>query len=169
MPIPLTETFTLPQMFAARTTQTPDDFAYSQYTETGWVRMTWAEAARDVARWRTALRKEGMQPGDRVAIAARNRIEWVLFDQAALALGLVVVPLYFNDRPDNMAWCLNDSAARLLVLDDPALWPALHRQVPSVQRMISLNRVPQEEKAIYIGDWLPMAAETAPPVSFSAD
>jgi len=169
VPIPLTEAFTLPQMFSARVMQTPDAFAYSQYAETGWVRMTWAEAARAVERWQTALRKEGMQPGDRVAIAARNCIEWVLFDQAASALGLVVVPLYFNDRLDNMAWCLNDSGARLLLLENPALWPALHRQVPSVQRMVSLRRLPQEERAIYIKDWLPAVAETAPALSFSAD
>jgi len=169
MPILLTETFTLPQVFAARVAQTPDGFAYSQYTETGWVRMTWAETAREVGRWQAALRKEGLQPGDRVAVAARNCIEWVLFDQAALALGLVVVPLYFNDRPDNMAWCLNDSGARLLLLENPALWPALHRQVPSVQRMVSLSRLPPEERAVYIKDWLPAVAETAPAASFSAD
>ncbi len=169
MHTPLTEAFTLSEMFSTRVKQTPDTFAYSQYVGAGWVRMTWSEIAREVGRWQTALYKEGLQPGDRVAIAARNCIEWILFDQAALALGLVVVPLYFNDRLDNMAWCLNDSDSRLLVLENPNLWPVLCRQVPHVRRMVSLKNPPQEERAVYIKDWLPAIAEAIPARSISAD
>ncbi len=40
------------------------------------------------------------------------------------------MPLYFDDRPDNMAWCLNDlgqpgDAARILEREMPALDPSL--------------------------------------------
>ena len=79
-----------------------------------WVDWTWGEVAHVVGRWRAAFKKEGLKPGDRVALCLRNRTEWVVFDQAALELGLVSVPLYFDDRPDNMAWCLNDAGVRPL-------------------------------------------------------
>jgi long-chain acyl-CoA synthetase len=36
--------------------------------------------------------KQGLEKGDRVAIMVRNCREWVVFDQAALGLGLVTVP-----------------------------------------------------------------------------
>ena len=69
-----------------------------------WVDVTWAEVAREVARFQAALAREGLKPGERVALCLRNRVEWVCFDQAAASLGLVTVPLYFDDRPDNMAY-----------------------------------------------------------------
>jgi len=71
----------------------------------------------EVARVRAGLEAEGLGRGDRVAIMLRNGKEWVWFDLAALALGLVTVPVYVDDRPDNIAYCLNDSGARLLVVE----------------------------------------------------
>ena len=42
---------------------------------------------------------EKLAAGDRVAILLHNSVEWVCFDQAALSLGLVVVPLFTPDAP----------------------------------------------------------------------
>ena len=64
--------------------------------------------AREVARWQTAMRGRTLAAGGRVAIQLRNCPEWVMFDQAALSLGLVTVPLYTDDRPDNIAYILSD-------------------------------------------------------------
>ena len=47
----------------------------------------------------------------------KNCVEWVIFDQAALALGLVTVPLYLDDRPESAAYILNDAGARLLLVE----------------------------------------------------
>jgi long-chain acyl-CoA synthetase len=70
-----------------------------------------------VGRWQEALARSGLAPGERVAILLRNSLEWVCFDLAAQALGLIVVPLYITDSPDNIAHVLADSGARLLLLD----------------------------------------------------
>jgi long-chain acyl-CoA synthetase len=48
-----------------------------------------------------------------------------MFEQAALGLGLVVVPLYVNDRPDNVAYILNDAGVKLLLLENQAQWQEL--------------------------------------------
>ena len=45
-----------------------------------------------------AFARENLSPGERVAIMLRNCPEWVTFEQAALRLGLVVVPLYTADQ-----------------------------------------------------------------------
>ena len=57
-------------------------------------------------------------PGERLALQLRNSPEWVVVEQAALGLGLVVVPLYLDDRPDSVAYILRDCGARILVLAD---------------------------------------------------
>jgi long-chain acyl-CoA synthetase len=44
----------------------------------------------------------------------RNCPQWLMFDQAALSLGLVVVPLYTVDRPDNVAYIVNDADVKLV-------------------------------------------------------
>lgn len=84
--------------------------------------MSWGEFAREVARWQSALKAEGLVRGDRVALSLRNSREWAIFEQAALGLGLVVVSLYTDDRPDNAAYIIQDSGASLLLVQDAAHW-----------------------------------------------
>jgi len=135
---------------------TPAAPAYLQHNGRQWVATTWADIGREVARWQTALAREHLKPGDRVALCLRNGVEWVLFDQAALSLGLVTVPLYFDDRPDNMAWCLNDSGARLLLLEDANRWPELRTRAKTVERVICLRGEPNSEKKLVpLSSWLP--------------
>ncbi len=168
--IPVTEQTTLPQLFLARLEDTPDAPAYRQfYPDPGvpedpgcgyWRDFSWAETAREVGRWRAALRREGMKPGDRVALCMRNRFEWMLFDQAALGLGLVVVPLFYNDRPDNMAWCLNDAGVRLLLIENGTLWPQLRDQLQVLERVVCLNESPTDDpKVVGVSTWLPAVSE----------
>ena len=139
-----------------RVRKTPAAPAYRQCEGRVWVDKTWEQIGAEAARWQAAFAREGLKPGDRVALCLHNRIEWVLFDQAALALGLVTVPLYFDDRPDNMAWCLNDSGARLLLLEDAAQWPALRHQVNSLERVLCMQgETAADDGLMPVSAWLP--------------
>lgn len=155
---------TLSGLLAARARATPDALAYRQWDGTVWRDYAWSEIYREVGRWQAALRASGLKAGDRVAVCMRNRVEWVLFDQAALGLGLVTVPLYFNDRPENMVWSLNDAGARLLLLEDgAAIWPALQSDTTTIERVVCLTHCPQEDvRASTLAQWL--ARPAAPPV-----
>ena len=117
MRLTITERSNLSDLFFERVAASPKAQAYRQFRDGVWVDTQWEQVARVVGRWQAGLRSAGLKSGDRVGICSRNRLEWVLFDQAALGLGLVTVPLFYNDRPGNMAWCLNDAGARVLLLD----------------------------------------------------
>src|SRR5690349_18165105 len=68
-----------------------------------WVTLTYAELGRQVSRLARGLRSLGVQPGDRVALAADNRPEWVVADYAIMALGAISVPAYTtNTVADNL-------------------------------------------------------------------
>ncbi len=152
----LNDTATLSDLFLQRYRDTPDAPAYRQFEGQAWRDWTWGEIAHEVGRWQSALQREGLKPGDRVGLCLRNRVEWVLFDQAATGLGLVTVPLYLDDRPDNMAWCLNDAGVRLLLLEDGAQWSNLRDKVKTVERVVCLAWVIQEENHIaHLAEWLP--------------
>jgi len=150
----------LSDLFLQRLRETPEAPAYRQFDGNGWNDWRWSDIGRTVARWQAGFEKEGLKAGDRVALCLHNRVEWVLFDQAALGLGLVTVPLYFDDRPDNMAWCLNDAGVRLLLLEDGKMWDALRDQVKTVARVVCLGAANSgDEKVVTLEAWLPAVGE----------
>jgi len=104
---------------------TPDRALYRQFAEGAWRDSTAAEVAQSAARWQAAFRREGFAPGDRIAIGLRNGIGWVALDQAALGFGLVVVPLYADDRPESQAYCVTTAGARLVVVETDRMAAAL--------------------------------------------
>jgi len=63
----------------------------------------------------------GVQPGDRVAVAARNLPQVVVTFWGALAAGAVVAPLNAWWTSEELAFGLNDSAATVLVVDEERL------------------------------------------------
>ena len=102
--ISVKEAGTIAGLFACRVVRTPQRTAYRYYQEPSqsWIDCSWSEVAEQAARWQQALRQDGLQAGDRVAIMLNNSLEWVLFDLAASGLGLITVPLYVNDRPEKL-------------------------------------------------------------------
>jgi long-chain acyl-CoA synthetase len=79
----------------------------------------------------------GIGPGDRVAILAENRWEWAVADFATLALGAVDVPLYPTLTPEQIAFMLRDSGARVIVLSSRAQY----NKVISIREQTALERI----------------------------
>src|SRR5688572_17997139 len=115
---------TLDGLFRERVRRTPDLIAYRYFDdrENAWRDYTWRAMGEHVARWQAALERDGLKAGDRVAIMLRNSPEWVMCDIAAMGLGLVGVPLYTQDRPDNIAYILNNSNCKLLLFENEEQW-----------------------------------------------
>ena len=167
--IPTEVAKTLDGLFSERVRRSPRMIAYRSYDQIAgnWRDHTWEQIEREVARWQTALTKEGLVTGDRVAVMSRNCPEWVIFDQAALGLGLVVVPLYAEDSAENAAYILGDSGARLLLLEDREQWQSLEKlrvQMSGLFRIVTINSFENyTQEAIDSGlnalrDWLPEEA-----------
>lgn len=170
---------TLDGLMYQRVRRTPDTTAYRSYDTVGrcWRDTSWREVGEQVSRWHSALAAEQLQPGDRVAVLLRNSKEWVFFDQAVLSCGLVTVPLYTDDRPDNVAYIMDDSAVKVLLVQDVGQWkrlaPALAGQ-EQLQRVLILAPAKtspagllQDERVRFVGDWLP--AVPAPLVQRNGD
>ena len=90
-------------------------------------------AAAAVAR---ALRVRGVGRGDRVAILANNRIDWLLADFGILYTGAVVVPMYATTADDQIAFIFADSEAKLVFVDDDAVARRLRGAVPSAPPIV---------------------------------
>jgi len=111
-------------IFRERVRRTPENIAVKDYdfVDNVWRDYTWRELEVQAIRWQAVFRQCGLQSGDRVAIRLRNCRHWLAFDQAALGLGLVVVPLYTADRADNCAYVLSHSESRLLLVENTQMW-----------------------------------------------
>jgi long-chain acyl-CoA synthetase len=162
--IPVEAAVTLDGLFRERVKRTPDLVAYRHFNEQhgNWRDYTWAQINHQVARWQAALDKEGLKPGDRVAVMLRNCPEWVIYDQAALGLGLVVVPLYTQDRADNVAYIINDAGCKVLLFEGLEQWQALaevKNQLGGLTRILTVTPVPNsgEPRLKSLDEWLPDA------------
>ncbi len=110
--------------FKARLT-TPDLVLYRQFSGDAWIDVTVAEVASLAGRWQSAFATLRLVAGDRVALCVKNSVDWIAIDLAALGLGLVVVPLYVDDNPENIAWCVGSAEARVLIVESSRMARAL--------------------------------------------
>jgi len=153
---------TLPGLFWKRVERSPEKTAHRFYDKIKeqWKEITWKAMGDRVAQWYAALAREELAPGDRVALMIPNGPDWVSFDLAAQSHGLVVVPLFANDRPQNIAYILENTQTKVLLCPGMAYWndlePVLHR-LTRIQRIITLEFCkPQEQdrRIACSSDWL---------------
>ena len=81
-----------------------------------WIPISSHELYRNTVGIARSLQGWGIQKGDRVAILSENRPEWAMADFACLMLGVVDVPIYPTLLPEQVAYILRDSGARVLFL-----------------------------------------------------
>lgn len=102
-------------------------------------RVTGGELLELIRQARMFLAARGLQHGDRCGLLAANSIRWMAVDLAAMAEGLIVVPLYSRQAPTELVALIKDSVPSLLCCGDMGLrdgilenWPEKNRQeIPS--------------------------------------
>ncbi|MBT4160543.1 MAG: acyl--CoA ligase, partial [Gammaproteobacteria bacterium] len=104
--------------------------AYSdnEYLVYGDERWTYQEAHLQVASIANWLRQQGIQTGDRVAIAMRNYPEWMLCYWACVTTGITTVGMNAWWVEDEMDYALDDSAPKVLLCDQERLNRFTHIQ-----------------------------------------
>lgn len=83
-----------------------------------WAETSYAELARTARAIAGGLIALGIEAGDRVAIVADTRPEWTMADMGAFCAGAVVAPIYHTNSPQECAYVLRDSDARLVFCED---------------------------------------------------
>ena len=98
----------------------------------------WNERACRLA---NALRRVGLEPGDRFAVLAYNCIEWMEIYAAAAKGGFICVPIMFRLAPSEMEYVLAHSDAKLLLVQDQ--WISrineIKKAVPNVEKYVSFG------------------------------
>jgi long-chain acyl-CoA synthetase len=106
-----------------------------------------------------ALRARGVGRGDRVAILANNRVDWLLADFGILYAGGVVVPMYATTADDQIAFIFADSEARLVFVDDDAVATRLRAAVPSAPPIVVFDSAGEDGFEAFLRSAPPPADE----------
>nr|WP_203721297.1 AMP-dependent synthetase/ligase [Streptomyces coelicoflavus] len=114
-------------LFLERVAATPDAEAYrypvppaSGEGPDDWKSLTWAQAAERVYAIAAGLVELGVQPEQRVALAASTRLEWILTDLGIMCAGAATTTVYPQTNADESAYILSDSESRVLIAEDAA-------------------------------------------------
>jgi long-chain acyl-CoA synthetase len=86
----------------------------------GWTDLSYAELEATVEEIAKGLIDLGLEPGERICVLADTRAEWTQVDLAAIAAGLVVVPIYQTNSPEECEWVVSDSGAAVILCEDAA-------------------------------------------------
>ncbi|MFF4367643.1 AMP-dependent synthetase/ligase [Streptomyces sp. NPDC001594] len=98
--------------------QDPHGVALGRKTAGVWRDVTSGELAGEVLALAKGLLAQGVRFGDRVAVMARTRYEWTLFDFALWAIGAQPVPVYPTSSAEQVHWILYDSSCTGCVVED---------------------------------------------------
>lgn len=103
-----------------------------------WVGMTWKEVDAAVRQLNAAFVELDVRPGDRVALLAENRPEWVLSDLGIILARAVNVPIYPTLTAKQIEYILNDCKASVIIVSTQAQLAKIREIADSVP---ALNHV----------------------------
>ena len=96
----------------------------------------WSRVAADVRALARGLIALGVKPGDRVALIAENRPEWLISDLAIMSVGAITVPAFSTNTVDDNRHVLTHSGARGVIISNPGI---AKRTLPAAMLAPELN------------------------------
>ena len=82
------------------------------------VSLCYRDVARRIEKLHIAFEKCFLHKGDKVAICARNQVNWAVSFLATMTYGAVPVPILHEFKPGNIHYLVNHSEAKVLFVDD---------------------------------------------------
>ncbi|HEU0179248.1 MAG TPA: AMP-binding protein [Blastocatellia bacterium] len=95
------------------------------------VTATGADLLAQIRAARIFIRRSGLEKGDRAGLLAPNSTAWAALDLALAAEGVIVVPLYSRQAPNELVNMLKDCGAAMVCCGDEALRDGVAQNWPN--------------------------------------
>ena len=113
-----------------------DRMALSNYQGTT---LCYRDVARRIEKLHIAFEKCFLHKGDKVAICAKNQINWGVSFLATITYGAVAVPILADFKASNIHYLVNHSEAKVLFVDDYIWENLLPEEMPGVFAIVRIN------------------------------
>jgi long-chain acyl-CoA synthetase len=117
----LTEDDNLARLVWRRASEEPGHPSFQEFVGGAWRTIRAGDHRDAVAGIARGLVASGVAPSDRVALMCGTRYEWLLVDGAVWAAGGATVPIYPSSSAAQVAWIVQDSGAKVLLVEDAAM------------------------------------------------
>ncbi len=111
---------TLARMFWDRVERFGDRPAQRAKVGGAWVDISWRQLGQTVRELALGLLALGRRQGEAVALLSQSQAEWVQADFAIFSAGCATIPIYPTYPPEQIAYIVNDSEAKTLIVEDAA-------------------------------------------------
>lgn len=132
----------LVELFQQAVERFADRRAFGMQRGRDWHFITYTELDRLVAHARAALAHLGVGRGDRVAIVAENRLEWVILAHATFQRRAVFVPMSEAQHDAELKYILSDSGAKVCVVANMSVTTrvaSLREDLLDLQHVITID------------------------------
>ena len=113
----------------------------------GWKELSWKKFSEIIYKTADALKSNGVEENDKVAIYADNSAEWLIFDLAAMSIGAITVPIYSTNNAEQAEYIIKDSQAKIILVGNQAQYDA---SFEIVQNENSLQTIIVSKKAVWV-------------------
>jgi long-chain acyl-CoA synthetase len=133
---------TIADLLGRASEQYADRVAARHKADGAWVDVTYAQAGEVVREIGLGLIALGIQPGDRVCLLAKTRIEWTYCDFAIASAGGVAVPIYATNSPEECEWVAGNSESVAVICEDAtqvAKIVAVRDRLPGLRTIVVID------------------------------
>jgi long-chain acyl-CoA synthetase len=130
------------RQFFDRVRATPHREAYRYPVGERWESQTWQETGEHVTKLAAGLAALGLEPEQRVGIAAGTRYEWILADLAIMSAGGATTTVYPSTMADDVGYILADSECRFVFAEDDSQVAKLverKSELPHLDKVITFD------------------------------
>ncbi|HUT53162.1 MAG TPA: long-chain fatty acid--CoA ligase [bacterium] len=132
----------IPEKFFKMAGERPGRTLFKNKEGGEWRDVAWSEVADAVKDIGNGFLSLGLQAGERVAILAENRLDWIYADLGLLAAGAVVVTIYPSNLPHEVEYIVSHSGSRFIVISGQGQYQKLadrKETMPALTKIISLD------------------------------
>lgn len=101
--------------------------------------LTYGEVAKRIATLHLIFERNGVKPGDKIALLGKNCASWGVVYLATISYGAVTIPILPDFRPSDVEHIINHSDSTLLFVADNLFAPLKQEKMPNLRAVISLD------------------------------
>jgi long-chain acyl-CoA synthetase len=153
---------TVAEFLRARAQKSPSAVATCHHVAgKGWVATAWSDYFEEIQRVAAALKRHGLEKGDRLGIMIPTCREWDLIEKAALTLGAVVVGIEPHASVEHKELVIRHSGASALFVNEPGQLEVLSADtVRSLKLIVALAGGSGDDPS-KVTAWQAIQADTA--------